>query len=145
MIGIKRTEVVDILDKIQFFQGQRAGRELWNDKPVEVQEMDLESFNRDIRTIRDYILQLEEKATQPKVGEWIPCSERMPELDEGCESFKQSRCCLCAVKWWDGEIAEDIGWYNQTGVWNLDSDNRKVIAWMPLPDAFNAERGGKNE
>lgn len=55
----ERIKVVDILDKMSFFQGQRAGRELWNDKPRNVQEKDLDNFNRDIRTIRDYILALE--------------------------------------------------------------------------------------
>ena len=33
--------VMEILDKMNFFQGQRAGRELLNDKPFEVQEEDL--------------------------------------------------------------------------------------------------------
>ena len=58
---VERNEAVDILAKMKFFQGQRAGRELWNDKPVEVQEQDLENFNRDIETIRRYILQVEEE------------------------------------------------------------------------------------
>ena len=69
---IKRREVVDILDKMQFFQGQRAGRELWNEKPVEVQEMDLDSFNKGIRAVRDYILQLEEKLKRAKNEEHNP-------------------------------------------------------------------------
>ena len=43
--------VMEILDKMNFFQGQRAGRELWNDKPFEVQEEDLENFKRDIPTL----------------------------------------------------------------------------------------------
>lgn len=64
-----RSEVIDILAKMQFFQGQRAGRELWNDKPAEVQEQDLESFNKGIKTIRKYILQLE-KSVEPARGEW---------------------------------------------------------------------------
>ena len=40
--------IVDILDKMDFFQGQREGRELWNDKPFEVQEQDIANFSRDI-------------------------------------------------------------------------------------------------
>lgn len=51
-----KEEIIDILDKIEFFQGQRAGRELWNDKPKEVQDEDIENFNRDIQKIRDYVL-----------------------------------------------------------------------------------------
>lgn len=62
MEEISRELVVDILSKMQFFQGSRGGRELWNEKPVEIQQMDLDSFNEGIRTIRDYILQIEEQA-----------------------------------------------------------------------------------
>lgn len=45
----------DILDKWQFFYGQHVGRELWNDKPREVQEQDIADFNRDIGYLR-YVL-----------------------------------------------------------------------------------------
>lgn len=83
--------------------------------------------------------------SQPKVGEWIPCSERLPELTEGTEYFKQSECCLVALKWWDGDITESVGWYNESGLWSDDGKNCKVIAWMPLPEAYKEERGGKNE
>ena len=55
MSEIKTNEVLDILDKLQFFQGQRAGRELWLDKPPVVQEQDLYNFNCDIEKIRSYI------------------------------------------------------------------------------------------
>ena len=43
---------LDILSKWEFFQGQRAGRELWSDKPREVQDKDIEDFNRDLESIR---------------------------------------------------------------------------------------------
>lgn len=51
----KQTKVFDILDKIEFFQGQRAGRELWNDKPKEVQDKDIADFIKDINYIRSYL------------------------------------------------------------------------------------------
>lgn len=54
-------EIMEILNKMNFFQGQRAGRELWNDKPFEVQEEDLENFKRDINTIRSYIWEIVKK------------------------------------------------------------------------------------
>ena len=47
--------VFDILDKMEFFQGQRAGRELWNDKPKEVQDKDISDFIKDINYIRSYL------------------------------------------------------------------------------------------
>lgn len=48
-------EVFDILNKFEFFQGQRAGRELWLDKPKEVQDKDIADFVRDIKYIRSYL------------------------------------------------------------------------------------------
>ena len=48
-------KAIEILDKLSFFGGQRAGRELWNDKPREVQDEDIANFNRDIEYLRDII------------------------------------------------------------------------------------------
>lgn len=48
-------KALEILDKLSFFGGQRAGRELWNDKPREVQDEDIKSFNLDIEYLRDCI------------------------------------------------------------------------------------------
>ena len=61
--------VMEILDKLKFFQGQRAGRELWNDKPVEVQEEDLENYKRDIDTIRSYIWKVVKELQQYRDAE----------------------------------------------------------------------------
>ena len=47
--------VFDILDKMEFFQGQRAGRELWNNKPKEIQDKDISDFIKDINYIRSYL------------------------------------------------------------------------------------------
>ena len=72
---------------------------------------------------------------------WISCEERLPELDEGMEYFKQSKEYLVTVQWWDEETNVDIGWYNQNGMWSNDSKNCKVIAWLPiaLPQPYKKE------
>lgn len=44
----------DILDKLVFFN-QRAGRELWNEKPVEVQDEDIRNREEDIKFLKDLI------------------------------------------------------------------------------------------
>ena len=54
---ITKEQAIDILEKFEFFQGQRAGRELWNAKPYDVQEKDLEDFSRGCRLLIDYIQQ----------------------------------------------------------------------------------------
>lgn len=51
----KQEKVFDILNKFEFFQGQRAGRELWNDKPKETQDKDIADFIKDINYIRSYL------------------------------------------------------------------------------------------
>ena len=51
----KTEKVLDILSKWDFFFGQRAGRELWADKPREVQEQDIETFTRDMETVQEYV------------------------------------------------------------------------------------------
>ena len=51
----KQEKVFDILNKFEFFHGQRAGRELWNDKPKEVQDKDISDFIKDINYIRSYL------------------------------------------------------------------------------------------
>lgn len=46
---------LDILDKMKFFN-QRAGRELWFSKPKNIQDKDIENFNKDINTLKEHIL-----------------------------------------------------------------------------------------
>lgn len=50
-----QNNIFDILDKFEFFQGQRAGRELWRNKPKEVQDKDIADFIKDINYIRSYL------------------------------------------------------------------------------------------
>ena len=45
----------DILDKLDFFGGQRVGRELWFEKPFDVQNEDIEDFSKDIAFLKDFI------------------------------------------------------------------------------------------
>ena len=68
---------LEVLDKLSFFGGQRAGRELWNDKSREVQDEDIANFNRDIEYLRDII-------RKHMNDGWVSVEERMPmrTLDE---------------------------------------------------------------
>ena len=45
----------DILDKWEFFYGQRAGRELWTEKSTEVQNEDIANFCRDLKLVREML------------------------------------------------------------------------------------------
>ena len=90
-----KTEVLDILDKWEFFYGQRSGRELWNDKPIDVQNEDIENFNRDIQKIRDYISAYDVEDVVKRIKEFAECHTE-------CREF--SGCRDCAYK----EIIEII-------------------------------------
>lgn len=48
-------KAIDILEKFDFFYGQRAGRELWAEKPFEVQDEDIKNFSRDVVFLKDFI------------------------------------------------------------------------------------------
>ena len=64
---INRQQALEIIEKFGFFQGQRAGRELWADKPREVQEDDLIHFQVDCELLKEFI---ESQPERPK-GRWI--------------------------------------------------------------------------
>ncbi len=89
---------LDILDKWEFFYGQRAGRELWSDKPVEVQNKDIADFNRDIALVRS---QLREKAERDKGCEYCKVGDELAEAlqaDTWYFAFAKSEReakCLC--------------------------------------------------
>mgnify|MGYP005780424599 CR=1 FL=1 len=65
---------LEVLDKLSFFGGQRAGRELWNDKPREVQDEDIANFNRDIEYLKDII-------RKHMNDGWILVQERLPDKE----------------------------------------------------------------
>ena len=99
---------------------------------------------------------------QPKIGEWILCSERMPQAEQEVLILTQSGIRTTAM-YEDGTIYEDDsnwiwndcefeydeekddciiseGWweyrhFNPDDVYNNEVDE-KVIAWQPLPEAY---------
>lgn len=99
----------DILDKFDFFN-QRAGRELWADKPKDIQNKDIENFSRDIEFLKDFINRLKadneriEKAFElvndklVKVGDRIDKAkaEAIKEFAERLHQFNQS---VTSEKW----------------------------------------------
>lgn len=68
-------KAIDILDRWEFFFGQRAGRELWGIKTKKVQDKDIEEFNRDLLTIRECVEKLEKYEDAEEDGQLIvlPC------------------------------------------------------------------------
>lgn len=70
---------------------------------------------------------------QPKVGEWIPCSERLPEEHEHV-----------LITWRCGKyshvteaVYENNGWLHRSPK-DMPGDI-EIIAWMPLPEPWEGE------
>lgn len=76
---------------------------------------------------------------QPKVGEWIPCNERLPEEKKFYEEIMRSPLCLVTVLS-DDELIIGID-RTVNGVWTLEEtfDKPKIIAWQPLQEPFKGE------
>ena len=123
---------LEVLDKLSFFGGQRAGRELWNDKPREVQDEDIANFNQDIEYLKDIIHKHINNG-------WIPVEERMPENDDfvlatvtgiyNVLTFSEAIQLASYCK--------DDGWFIEG---YPEWENPNVSAWRPLPEPYRPER-----
>lgn len=89
---ITKEQAIDILDKFDFFEGQRAGRELWGSKPPDIQEQDIKSFSRDVALLKEYISDVAPKS----VGWWDKTLEKAIKMLE--EEY---------------ELAKKQGWINK--------------------------------
>ncbi len=81
---LNREQAIDILEKFDFFQGQRAGRELWCSKPIDVQEQDIANFSRDVALLKDYIkeLTIELEAMRGAANSYKLHNEKLTEENE---------------------------------------------------------------
>lgn len=123
-----------------FFEGQRAGRELWNDKPREVQDEDIASFNRDIEWLRDFIRKHLSHENKPEIarstrdnGDWIPVDNRFPKVGE----------CVLGTNEYGEVLVYHYGWnspHTRKMFFQLCGAAVNVAAWCPLPKPYSLER-----
>jgi predicted RNase H-like nuclease (RuvC/YqgF family) len=73
-------KAIDILEKFDFFYGQRAGRELWAEKPFEVQDEDIKNFSRDVVFLKDFINRQKETIEQLQTA-LFKCGEDAVEIE----------------------------------------------------------------
>ena len=123
---------IEVLDKLSFFGGQRAGRELWNDKPRDVQDEDIANFNRDIEYLRDII-------RKHMNDGWISVDERLPENDDfvlvtvtGIYNALTFSDAIQLASYCKGD-----GWFVEG---YPDWENPNVSVWRPLPEPYRPER-----
>lgn len=115
---------IEILDKMEFFQGQRAGRELWADKPTEVQNEDISNFCRDLGLVREAL----------ERTRWIPCSERLPEVCKGTSYLSY------IPSFGTADIAD---YHPDVDEWTFMGLPITVTHWMPLPEPPKEEQNGR--
>ncbi len=94
---------------------------------------------------------------QPKIGGWIPCSERLPDNIEN-----DSTQYLITVKVGEDEYEIDFGWWSKISKydnckkkwvdyfgWTVRNDwdegqGMEVIAWQPLPEPYKGDEENEN-
>ena len=101
----------------------------------------IEMIQNDIKLHHDYLSGKYRKALKKAIKaleaqEWILCSERLPKYEEEV---------IVSVRDDSGDSTLDYsscGWYACAGdFWVVDNEpNPYVIAWMPLPEPYRAER-----
>ena len=75
---------------------------------------------------------------QPKVGEWIPCSERLPKLLERVLVYAK----YTGKKSKNNFINNDViatNWRDKHGDFVNMGIDYEVIAWMPLPEPYKGD------
>lgn len=151
------TKAMEILEKLSFFGGQRAGRELWNDKPRVVQDEDIVAFNRDVQWLRDFIRKHMSDGKRTDTFEfdfsgvksfdcqcgrhyvntegdaWIPVDERLPER---CGKWQGDSYEVTIVR--GGRYLVTTTAYDFANCKWLTRE--RVIAWRPLPEPYRPER-----
>lgn len=90
---------------------------------------------------------------QPKLNEWIPCSERMPEkdgdylvwyfVDENRQGYEVSNFDTDMGE--NGEFGYWQDYYDNQTLGFLDSEwieFETVVAWQPLPEPYEVKENG---
>jgi hypothetical protein len=131
---ITKTKVLEILDKLQFFGGQRAGRELWNGKPTEVQEEDLANYNRDIDTIKEYVRAQQGGITikyNEETGEWDSYECYMSVDCQTEEDFEYLKECVEKQEAQPVKLTEDECLCPECGIDIIDYFNGLDLDHIP--------------
>ena len=108
---MKDNEIIkafDILDKFDFFGGQRAGRELWFDKPVDIQNKDIGDFLRDLDFLRHFIKRQQAEIERLEKCYALAVAEREANVKGFAEAIKETEEKLQPYKLHYGNMKAEI-------------------------------------
>ena len=121
-------KAIEILNKLSFFCGQRAGRELWNEKPRKIQDEDIASFNRDIEHLKGTIRKHMNNGWIPINKDNIPDHEVLARNEYGCELIG-----------YIGVVGD--GFFCEEGDFGFCMYD--VVAWREKPEPYRTEMRGE--
>lgn len=126
----ERSKLLDKLEQLRFFN-QRAGRELWGDKPREIQDKDIKNA--------DEILGMAISALSENREGWIPIEEKEPD---SVKVVFLSLRSLEVVKGWRSKMI----FHGEQCYYDCNAEDyitkNNVLAWQPLPEPYKAESEG---
>ena len=77
----------------------------------------------------------------PKVGEWIPCSERLPE-----KTSSYLVTTIAADAFGKPYYVMDVALYNIVYGWTLNNKKcEEIFAWRPLPEPWEGEAAAESQ
>ena len=78
---------------------------------------------------------------QPKVGEWVPTTERLPSEEDFIKAYRRNAHMAEFVVMIEGASKPTTLYYTKAGDWTDGVERYKVTAWMPLPEPYGVEGG----
>ena len=127
---IKRA--LDRLNKFDFFN-QRAGRELWNDKPTDIQNEDIDNYSKDIEFLKLYI-----NSQQAKIEALTMDNERLQSdiVNANCNYEKIKEDCELLKTALAQKIVSEIKAVaiREFGEFLIDKSENGVISISDIPD-----------
>ena len=105
------------------------GQVVWSDNLINVTDA--------MNVLRDLPSAQPETNCSEIPNNWIPCSERLPEIDKGVLVTDGELCWVCSV--FESQDIEDglYQWEDNYGHWH---EFETWVAWMPLPEPYKGEQ-----
>ena len=111
-----------------------------------------ENAMQKLREMPRYLSGVKEKRkAEPKTGEWIPCSERLPNkkdlymvtLKTFSDDYRFIDLLYYGKPLMPNCRAKGVCWYRSDSEWgDVVYDDTDILAWMPLPEPY---KGGDTE